>query len=159
MGNQIWTASTTLETLPDCPAPQIPAMAPRKVTVDVRSHPVLSHTDKTSTLCDRKGAALFVCSSLSCVQLFVTPYTVAFQAPLSLKFPRQEYWSGLPFPFLGDLPDPGIKVSSPALQTDSLTPEPPGKIRNKPTTVSPLHTNLQVTSFQRWERAFPCPVT
>ena len=159
MGNQIWTASTTLETLPDCPAPQIPAMAPRKVTGNVGSHPVLPHTDKTSTLCDRKGAALFVCSSLSCVRLFVTPWTVAFQAPLSLKFPRQEYWSGLPFPFLGDLPDPGIKVSSPALQVDSLTPEPPGKIRNKPTIVSPLHTNLQVTSFQRWECAFTCPVT
>ena len=127
MGNQIWTASTTLETLPDCPAPQIPAMAPRKVTVDVRSHPVLSHTDKTSTLCDRKGAALFVCSSLSCVQLFVTPYTVAFQAPLSLKCPRQEYWSGLPFPFLGDLPDPGIEPGSPALAGSFFTTKPLGK--------------------------------
>ena len=52
---------------------------------------------------------------LSCVQLFVTPWTVAYQAPLSIGFPRQEYWSGLPFPSPGDLPDPGIKPTSPAL--------------------------------------------
>ena len=45
---------------------------------------------------------------------------VAFQAPLSMGFPRQEYWSGLPFPSPGDLPDPGIEPMSPALQVDSL---------------------------------------
>ena len=45
--------------------------------------------------------------SLSRVQLFVTPWTVAYKAPLSMEFPRQEYWSGLPFPSLGDLPEPG----------------------------------------------------
>ena len=45
----------------------------------------------------------------------------------SLGFPRQEYWSGLPFPFPGDLPNPGIKLGSPAFQEDSLPPEPPGK--------------------------------
>ena len=49
-----------------------------------------------------------------------TPWTVACQAPLSMGFSRQEYWSGLPFPSLGDLPDPGIKPASPALQADSL---------------------------------------
>ena len=49
------------------------------------------------------------------VQLFVTFWTVACQAPLSLGFPRQEYWSGLPFPPPGDLPDPGIEARSPAL--------------------------------------------
>ena len=49
------------------------------------------------------------------------------QAPLSLGFPRQEYWSGLPFPFPGDLPDPGIEPGSPALEADALTSEPPGK--------------------------------
>ena len=48
------------------------------------------------------------------------PWTVALQAPLSMGFSRQEYWSGLPFPSPGDLPDPGIKPVSPALQTDSL---------------------------------------
>ena len=53
--------------------------------------------------------------SLSLVQLFVTPWTVAYQAPPSLGFSRQEYWSGLPFVSPGDLPDPGIESSSPAL--------------------------------------------
>ena len=54
--------------------------------------------------------------------------TVARQAPLSMRFPRQEYWSGLPFPSPGDLPNPGIKPRSPALQADSLPSEPPGKL-------------------------------
>ena len=53
--------------------------------------------------------------SLSCVQLFATPWTVAYQAPPSMGFSRQEYWNGLPFPSPGDLPDPGIKPGSPAL--------------------------------------------
>ena len=52
---------------------------------------------------------------LSCVQLFATPRTVAHQAPLSMEFSRQEYSSGLPFPSPGDLPDPGIKLTSAAL--------------------------------------------
>jgi len=56
----------------------------------------------------------------------VTPWVVARQASLSLGFPRQEYWSGLPFPSPGDLPDPGIEPISPALQADSLLTEPPG---------------------------------
>ena len=55
------------------------------------------------------------------------PWTIACQAPLSMEFSRQEYWSGLPFPPPGDLPDPGIKLRSPALQEDSLLSEPPGK--------------------------------
>ena len=57
---------------------------------------------------------------LNRVQLFVTPWTVAYQAHLSKEFPRQEYWSGLPFPSPGDLPDPGIEPTSPAWQGDSL---------------------------------------
>ena len=65
--------------------------------------------------------------SLSRVQLFATPWTVAHQAPLSTGFSRQDYWSGLPFPSPGDLPDPGIEPRSPALQADALTSEPPGK--------------------------------
>ena len=52
-------------------------------------------------------------------------WTVALQAPLSMGFSRQEYWSGLPFPSPGDLPDPGIRLRSPALQVDSLPSEPP----------------------------------
>ena len=65
--------------------------------------------------------------SLSHVQLFATPWTVAFQAPLSMGFSRQEHWSGLPFPSAGDLPHPGIKPSSSATQADSLLSEPPGR--------------------------------
>ena len=61
-----------------------------------------------------------VCESLRHDQLFVTRWTVAHQAPLSMGFFWQEYWSGLPFPFPGDLSDPGIKPGSPALQADSL---------------------------------------
>ena len=65
--------------------------------------------------------------SLSHVRLFVTPWTVAYQAPPSMGFSRQEYWSGLPFPSPGDLPDPGIEPRSPTLEADALTSEPPGK--------------------------------
>ena len=65
--------------------------------------------------------------SLNCVWLFATLWTVAHQAPLSMGFSRQEYWSGLPFPSPGDLPNPGIEPGSPALQADALSSEPPGK--------------------------------
>ena len=65
--------------------------------------------------------------SLSRVQLFVTPWTVAHQAPPSMGFSRQEYWSGLPFPSLGGPPDPRIEPGSPALQADASPSEPPGK--------------------------------
>ena len=64
---------------------------------------------------------------LSRVRPFATPWTVAYQAPPSMGFSRQEYWSGLPFPSLGDLPDPGIEPRSSALQADALPSEPPGK--------------------------------
>ena len=68
--------------------------------------------------------------SLSCLWLFVTPWTVACQAPLSVEFSRQEYWRGLPFPILGDLSCPGIKLASPvspALASGFFTIEPPRK--------------------------------
>ena len=64
---------------------------------------------------------------LSRVRLFATPWTLAHQAPLSMGFSRQEYWSELPFASPGDLPNPGIEPRSPALQADALTSEPPGK--------------------------------
>ena len=64
---------------------------------------------------------------LSCVWLFATPQTVAYKAPLSMEFSRQEYWSGLPFPSPEDLPKPGIEPGSPALQADALPSKPPGK--------------------------------
>ena len=71
--------------------------------------------------------ALVKVTSLSHVRLFVIPWTVAYQAPPSMGFSRQEYWHGLPFPSPGDLPVPGIEPRSPALQTDALLSEPPGK--------------------------------
>ena len=64
---------------------------------------------------------------LSHVRLFVTPWTVAYQASPSVEISRQEYWSGLPFPSPGDLPDPVIEPGSPTLQADALPSEPPGK--------------------------------
>ena len=65
--------------------------------------------------------------SLSRIRLLETPWTVAHQAPPFMGFSRQEYWSGLPFPFPGDLPNPEIEPGSPVLQADSLPSEPPGK--------------------------------
>ena len=62
--------------------------------------------------------------SLSCVRLFATPWTVVYQAPLSMGFSRQRYWSGLPFPPPGDLPNLEIKPGSPTLQAGTLPSEP-----------------------------------
>ena len=73
------------------------------------------------------GVCVCVCArarSLSCVLLFVTPWTVAYQAPLSMGFPKQEYWSGLSFPPPGDLPYPGIELRSPTLWADVLSSKP-----------------------------------
>ena len=73
----------------------------------------------------------------------VTPWTVAYHAPPSMGFSRQEYWSGLPFPSPGDLPDPGIKPGSPALQADALLSEPPGNRYNiRHTTTKFLEKNI-----------------
>ena len=80
-----------------------------------------THTSKAFTKSTRK-------CTLSHIRLFVTLWTVARQALLSMGFSRQEYWSGLPFPPPGDLPDPGIEPWSPSLQTDSSLSEPPGKL-------------------------------
>ena len=77
------------------------------------------------------------------VRLFVTPWIVALQAPLSMGFSRQEYWSGLPCPSPEDLPDPGREPRSPALQADSLPSEPPGKLREK------CGTHRNWSSYQR----------
>ena len=71
--------------------------------------------------------------SLSHVQLFATPWTVAQQAPLPMEFSRQEYRSGWPFPSPGDLPNPEIEPGSPSLQADSLLFELPGKPKCTPT--------------------------
>jgi len=79
--------------------------------------------------------------SLSHVQLFATPKSVAHQAPPSMGFSRQEYWSGQLCPSPGDLPDPGIKLSSPTLQADSLPSEPPRK-SDLPHRLLKLHSTL-----------------
>ena len=80
-----------------------------------RTIALISHTSKVKV------------KSLSHVWLFATLWTVAYQAYLSMGFSRQEYWSGLPFPSPGDLPDPGTEPRSPTLRADTLPSEPPGK--------------------------------
>ena len=83
----------------------------------------------------------------SCLTL-ANPWTVACQAPLSMEFSRQAYWSGLPFPSPGDLPGPGMKLESSALQVDSLQTEAPG---NSPEYWGPFlkNDNLDVLSLDR----------
>ena len=83
---------------------------------------------------DQNSAVLIICcvcaQALSCIWLFATPWTVAYQAPLSIGFFRQEYWSGFPLPSPQDLPDLGIEpdlLSFLHWQADSLATEPPGK--------------------------------
>ena len=78
--------------------------------------------------------------SFSRVRLFATPWTVAYQAPPSLGFSRQEYWSGLPFLSPGDLPNPGIEPGSPAFHADALTSEPPGKPKRHRWDIIPAQT-------------------
>ena len=81
--------------------------------------------------------------SRSVVSDSAIPWTVAYQAPPSMSFSRQECWSGLPFPSQGDLPDPGIEPWSPTLQADVLPSEPPGKQRFVQTCVHWVHDAVQ----------------
>ena len=92
--------------------------------------------------------------SLSCVRLFVTPWAVASQAPLSMGFSRQEYENGLPCPPPGNLPNPGIEPRSPTLQADSLPSEPPGKSKN--TGVSSLSLLQQIFPTQDSNQGLLC---
>ena len=83
---------------------------------------------------------MWVLSCFSCVQLFLTPWTVAYQVPLSMGFSRQEYWSGLPFPSPRDLPDPGMEhksLMSPALVAGGFF------------TTSPILSSVQLLSRVR----------
>ena len=97
----------------------------------------------------RKG--IVKVKSLSRVRLFATLWTIAYQAPPSMEFSRQEYWSGLPFPSPGDLPNPGIKPGSPALWADALLSEPPGNPTKQVTWVlflcsaSPLSRSREIS--------------
>ena len=79
---------------------------------------------------------------LTWVWLFATPWTVAYQVPLSMDFSRQENWSGLPFPSLVDLPKPGIEPKSPALQSDAS----PSELSEKPP-FSYEHTSNKICIF------------
>ena len=80
---------------------------------------------KVSIFVNKMLLLLFSCQVIS--NSFATPWTVVHQVPLSMGFPRKESWSGLPFPFPGDVPDLGIEPRSPALQADTLPSELPGK--------------------------------
>ena len=91
--------------------------------------------------------------SLSHVRLFAAPWIVAYQAPLSMGFSRQEYWSGLPFPSPGNLPDPGIEPKSPALQADALPSKPPGKSLKFSDSITLLKV-LCILLFCFWLKSF-----
>ena len=103
--------------------PPSPALAVRFFTTELPENPIL----EIRKLIFRKDKGEKKVKLPSHVWLFATPWTVALQAPPSMGFSRQEYWSGLPFPSPGDLPKPGIEPRSPAFQADALTSEPPGK--------------------------------
>ena len=91
---------------------------------------------------------------LSHVRLFVTPWTAARQAPLSTKFSRQEYWSGLPFPPSGDLPDPGTEpksLASPALAAGFFATAPPGKPHSDKYMYMNIHNGI-FTVARKWKQ-------
>ena len=95
-----------------------------------RIHSIEIYLPAKQTMVHSYDGILCVCESLSHVRLFAIPWIItAHQPPLSVEFSMQEYWSGLPFPSLGDLPDPGIKPRSPTLQADSSPSEQPGSLR------------------------------
>ena len=83
--------------------------------------------DTESSKAQENSLFLFFFSNQVVSDCFVTPWTIAHQAPLFMGFSSQKYWSGLPILSPGNLPNPGIKLMSPALQADSLVSEPPGK--------------------------------
>ena len=85
--------------------------------------------------------------SHNCVELFVTPWTLACKAPPSMEFSMKEYWDGFPFPSSEDLPDPGIKARSPALQADFLPSESPGK-------PIPMHNIFSYVSLNNYLRIY-----
>ena len=95
----------------------------------------------------RTSVVCFCAQWLSRVRLCGLLWAVAHQAPLSMGFSRQEYWSGLPFPSTGDLPDPEIKPRSPALQADSLSSRPPGKPKTSVTQVNRQQVFLAILNY------------
>ena len=85
---------------------------------------IVCRSNNSEAIMNGSSVQFSLVQSLSCVRLFATPRTVAYQAPQSMEFSRQEYSSGLPFPSPEDLPNPGIEPRSPILQTDALPSEP-----------------------------------
>ena len=102
----------------------------KKIPYFCRMHYRAAQANKCKNVIATSPEATLDCYGITCsdAQLcFCNPWTIAHQAPLSMNFSEQEYWSGLPFLSPGDLPDPGIEPRSPALQACSLPTEPPGK--------------------------------
>ena len=96
-------------------------------SVNGEKYTMLTLTERKKRVGEKSEVKWSEVKLLSRVRLFATWWTVAYQAPLSMGFSRQKYWSGLPFPSPGDLPDPGIEPGFPTLEADALTSEPPGK--------------------------------
>ena len=112
--------------------------------------PCLAHNNNSVALARNSSSSTYVCvlAAQSCPTP-CNPVHCICQASLSMELSRQEYWSGLPFPSPGDLPSPGIKAGSPALQADPFLSEPPGK----PTTAALVATNISqswVTHSSGW---------
>ena len=103
-----------------------------------------------ATAAHHEGVCACVLSRCSCVRLFVTPWAIARQAPLSVGFSRQEYWSGLPCPPPGGLPDPGTEPRSPALQADAL---PPSRRESR----GGAHTHVNHCRHSQWLQCWPQP--
>ena len=118
------------------------------------SNPGLPHCGQILYQLSHKGSPLgsqkVKVKSISCVRLFATPWTVAYQAPLSMGFSRQEYWSGLPCPSPWDLPNPRIELRSPTLRADSLPVEPPGRPKNTGAGSLSLLQGLFPTQESNW---------
>ena len=114
---------------------------------------------KEENLSVRKGGALRTYLSWHMLLLsgqvwsdsFMTPWSVAHQVPLSMGSPRPEYWSGVPFPSPGDLPDPGVEPMSPASQADALLPEPPGQPVSHRVVFALGTPDIQNDKGRRWE--------
>ena len=103
---------------------------------------------------------MYGCEKESEVWLFATSWTVAYQAPPSMGFSRQEFWSGLPFPSPGDLPNPGIEPRSPALQADALLSEPPGKLMVESWTIKKAECQrIDALELWCWRRLLGVPWT
>ena len=136
------------------PKPRLPAPLLCTKSQFSRARRCSSPSQKLWVISPFSSAHISCVKSLSRVRLFATLWTVAPQAPLSMGFSRQEYWSRVPFPSPGHLPNPGVEPRSPALQADTLSSEPPGK----PAHILPI-TNPADSFFVPHipSSPFPCP--